>query len=62
MLRPKIMKQFSCHTHFKILLEVPHPNSNIFSSSLDDLEIDLGDKGRTRLLSHPVAPPLVGAN
>ena len=35
-LRPKIMTKFGCHTHFKILLEVPNPN--IFSSNLDELE------------------------
>jgi len=22
---PEVMKQFGCHTHFKIWLEVPHP-------------------------------------
>ena len=38
------MTQFGCHTHFKILIEVPHPNTNIFSSNLEELEIDLCEK------------------
>ena len=45
---------FGCHdlklcrnliaTRFNILLEVPHPNPDIFSLNLDELEIDLGEK------------------
>ena len=34
----EIAAQFSCHTHFKISLEVPHPNQNIFRLNLDELE------------------------
>ena len=33
-----IMTYFDCHTHFKILLESPHPKTNIFSFNLDELE------------------------
>ena len=32
------MRQFICHTHLKILQEVPHPYPNIFSSNLNELE------------------------
>ena len=34
----KIMTQFGCRTHFEILLEAPHPDADIFSSNLDELE------------------------
>jgi len=40
----------------KILLKVPHPNPNIFSSYLDELEIDLGEKRRG---DKPPSPPMV---
>ena len=36
MSHPNITARFGCHTYFKILLEVPQPNS--FSSNLDELE------------------------
>ena len=30
--------QFGCHAHFSVLLEVPHPIPNIFSSNFDELD------------------------
>ena len=36
--RTKIMRQIDWHTHFTALLEVSHPNPNIFPSNLDELE------------------------
>ena len=36
--RPKIMTQFGCHIHLKIMLNVPHPRPNNFSLNLDELE------------------------
>ena len=35
--RPKPVTRFGCHTHFKILLEFPHPNPKTFSSNLNEL-------------------------
>ena len=35
---PNITVQFGCHAHLKVLLEVPHPNPNIFSLNLNELD------------------------
>ena len=35
---PKSKIHFGCHTNFKILLEVPQPDSIIFSLKLDQYE------------------------
>ena len=38
MSHPKLTARFGCDAHFKVLLEIPHPNPNIFSSNLGKLE------------------------
>ena len=48
---PKITTRFGCHTHFKILLQVSHPNTNIFSSN-----IKVKSKSFPRLMAHRAAP------
>ena len=60
---PQFVMQFSCHAHFKILLEVTHPNPKRFSSNLAKLGIDLGKKWERQVVySPPVTPPLVHSN
>ena len=62
---PKIMTQLCCHTHFAIVLEVPHPNPNLSHRIRTNLKIDLGENyegeggGRNKSLS--MAPLLVTA-
>jgi len=64
---PWIMKQFGCHTHCKIFLEVPYLNSNISSSNLNNIENWSWEKvggasppspihGPTTTFGHPLLP------
>ena len=53
---PLIYWPFDCHTHFTMLLEVPHTNPNIFSSYLDELK---RMEGVHVIPSPPVALPLL---
>ena len=49
------MMYFGCYTHFKILLELPYSNLNIFSTILDELE-NLSSR-EVRGGQVPVSPP-----
>ena len=62
--RPISMAQFPPHSHFKILIEAPHPNPNVGSLKFGRIKIFIfveSGKG-TGPPTHPVASPLMDSH